>query len=238
MMQLSINPHLDAADLARQFKEQGYVQARETFSREQADALHQCLAKEVPWGLAYYENGARYLREHEFTQLSQEQRRALERQVYARARSDYQYAYSAYPVLDAYLQKWNEVQLLNEFLEGLNSEPVLEFVRSITGFRDIIKADAQATRYGPGQFLRQHNDQSPPAETWLVAYVYNLTPQWQPDWGGYLQLIDADGDVFKGFRPRYNALNLLAVPQPHMVSLVTPFAGAARYSITGWFRSR
>jgi len=26
------------------------------------------------------------------------------------------------------------------------------------------------------------------------------------------------------------------VPQPHWVGFVSPFAGAARYSITGWFR--
>lgn len=238
MMELSINPHLDRTVLAEHFRHYGHVQAREVFAREQADTLKQCLARDVPWGLAYYDNGAVFLREHELKAMSPEQLRELEKQVYARARSMYQYAYSAYPMLDAYLQGWNEVALLNEFLEGLNSEPVLEFVRSVTGFQDIIKADAQATRYGPGQFLRQHNDQSPPSETWLVAYVYNLTPQWQPDWGGYLQLIDADGDVALGLRPRYNALNLLAVPQPHLVSLVSPFAGAPRYSITGWFRSR
>ena len=34
--------------------------------------------------------------------------------------------------------------------------------------------------------------------------------------------------------PRFNALNVFAVPQPHSVSIVSPFAVGARYSVTGW----
>lgn len=237
-MPLALNTGLDLNGLAEQYRADGHVQVRDVFVPSHAERLRRCLTEQVPWGLAYYDDGARFLRQHELAELTPEQRQDLERQILGRARSSYQYAYSAYPILDAYLQGWNEVALLNEFLEALNSEPILDFVRAVTGFRDIVKADAQATRYGPGQFLRQHNDQSPPDQTWLVAYVYNLTPGWQPDWGGYLQLLDAEGDIGRGLMPRHNALNLMAVPQPHMVSQVATFAGAARYSVTGWFRSR
>ncbi len=237
-MELMVNPNLDVATLAGRFRATGYLQVPDVFAVEQARQLRECLLREVPWGLAYYDGGARFLRAQRLAAMEPAQRQALDREIYARARSSYQYAYGAYPILDAYLEQWNEVPLLNEFLEGLNSEPVLDLVRALTGFGQIIKADAQATRYAPGQFLRQHNDQSPPDETWHVAYVYNLTSQWQPDWGGYLQLIDLRGDIAVGLKPRFNVLNLIAVPQPHLVSMVSPFAGAARYSITGWFRSR
>jgi Rps23 Pro-64 3,4-dihydroxylase Tpa1-like proline 4-hydroxylase len=238
MMDLQLNPHLDVDRLLTDFRRDGFVQVPDLLAEDQAAALARCLTSRVPWGLAYFDGGAQFLRRHEIDALTPERRQALERQIYQRARSDYQYAYSAYPVLDAYLQGWNEVPLLNEFLEGLNGPAMIDLVRSVTGMGDIIKADAQATRYGPGQFLRRHTDQSPANEVWRVAYVYNLTPEWQPDWGGYLLLLDGHGDVRRGFRPRYNVLNLLAVPQPHLVSLVSPFAGAARYAITGWFRSR
>lgn len=238
MMQLDINSDLDTGALAAQFTARGFVQVPDVFAAPQAQRLHDCLRREVPWGLAYYDEGARLLRAHELKALSPQQRQALEQRIYGRARSSYQYAYNSYPMLDAYLQGWNEVPLLNGFLEALNDAPMLELVRAISGFSSIIKADAQATRFGPGQFLRQHVDRSRPGEEWLVAYVYNLTPRWQPDWGGYLQLLDAGGDIRAGLLPRFNALNLLAVPQPHLVSMVTPFAGAARYAITGWFRSR
>lgn len=47
-----------------------------------------------------------------------------------------------------------------------------------------------------------------------------------------------DGPVAEGCLPAYNALNVFAVPQDHMVEFVSPFPGAHRLSITGWFRSR
>ena len=37
--------------------------------------------------------------------------------------------------------------------------------------------------------------------------------------------------------PEFNVLNLLRVPVRHAVSFVTPFAAAARFAITGGFRS-
>jgi Rps23 Pro-64 3,4-dihydroxylase Tpa1-like proline 4-hydroxylase len=43
-------------------------------------------------------------------------------------------------------------------------------------------------------------------------------------------------DVTFGLSPRFNALHLFKVPQRHSVSLVAPFAGAPRLSITGWLR--
>jgi Rps23 Pro-64 3,4-dihydroxylase Tpa1-like proline 4-hydroxylase len=49
---------------------------------------------------------------------------------------------------------------------------------------------------------------------------------------------DEDGDCIAGFKPRFNALNLFAVPQRHSVSYVPPFAPAGRFAITGWFRDQ
>lgn len=66
--------------------------------------------------------------------------------------------------------------------------------------------------------------------------VFNFTPEWRIDRGGYLQLLDESGDIHRGFIPAFNALNILAVPQKHNVSLVAPFAGGVRLSISGWFR--
>ena len=67
---------------------------------------------------------------------------------------------------------------------------------------------------------------------------FGLTRAWRPDWGGYLNFYDEDGDIVAGYRPRFNALNLFLVPQKHAVSYVPPFAPQARFAITGWFRDR
>jgi Rps23 Pro-64 3,4-dihydroxylase Tpa1-like proline 4-hydroxylase len=72
-----------------------------------------------------------------------------------------------------------------------------------------------------------------------VAYVLNLTAQeWRPQWGGYLNFFDKNWDVELAIRPRFNSLNLLAVPQWHSVSEVTAIAPVARYAITGWGRNQ
>jgi len=110
-------------------------------------------------------------------------------------------------------------------------------VRQVTGLPQIRWADAQATLFGPQQFLSMHHDFSD--QGWLVAYVFSFAAtEWGPDWGGYLNFHDDDGDIIHGYRPRFNALNMFRVPRHHNVSFVPGFAPAGRFAITGWFRNR
>jgi Rps23 Pro-64 3,4-dihydroxylase Tpa1-like proline 4-hydroxylase len=128
--------------------------------------------------------------------------------------------------------------LLARFAEFLTSPEMLALVRRLTGRDDIAFADGRATRYREGHFLTTHDDDVSVKHR-VAAYVVGLTHAWRAEWGGRLQFLDGEGHVAKGFVPRFNALNLLAVPQPHLVSPVTALAGplAASFSVTGWFRS-
>jgi SM-20-related protein len=150
--------------------------------------------------------------------------------------NDYGFVYSQYPVLTSYQEQWQSGGPHEALMELINDEPFMNLIREITGIPELVKADAQATLYGPGQFLAMHDD-SHVAEGWRIAYVLNLCAEdWRPDWGGYLNFYDDDGDVVQGFRPRFNTLNMFQVPQRHNVTYVPPFAPVARYAITGWFR--
>ena len=66
--------------------------------------------------------------------------------------------------------------------------------------------------------------------------VFNFTPKWKLDWGGILQFPGKDGNVECGLVPAFNALNMLAIPQDHAVSYVSPFAPEIRYTITCFAR--
>ena len=167
--------------------------------------------------------------------MNAQDQHAIMTSLHVRARTGFQYAYNCYPMLDAYLQGWDQVPLLNNVLEFINSEPVLNFVRHLTGRPEIIKGDAQATRYGPGQFLKLHTDNIV-EEHRVAAFVLNFTPKWDPDWGGYLQFYDARRDIEQAFLPSFNTLNIFTVPQSHSVSYVANYATHYRYAITGWFR--
>lgn len=118
----------------------------------------------------------------------------------------------------------------------LNSDAFLGFVREMTGDDRPRYVDSQATRFQPGHYLNQHNDAHDRRER-LYAYVLSLTPRWQADWGGLLAFIDDDGHVPEAYTPKFNALNLFAVPFEHAVTYVAPFAGADRLSVTGWIRA-
>lgn len=236
-----LNPTIDCQALAARFAADRRVQIREVLTSDAADALHDVLARHTPWGLGWRagDDGPHAIDARQLAALTPTQRAAASEKVFhAMQGQDYAFSYARYPILDAYMGKWDPDGPHDIVFEHLNSEPFLDLVRTVTGMPELKKADAQATLYAPNQFLPLHVD-AHAAEGWRIAYVLGMCRQdWRPDWGGYLQFFDEDGDVVAGYRPRYNTLSLFAVPAPHAVSYVPPFAPIGRYSITGWFRDR
>ncbi|NJR78704.1 2OG-Fe(II) oxygenase family protein [Sphingomonas corticis] len=236
-----LNPALDRADLSRRFARDRRVQIRDVLTEDAAAALHRVLARDTPWGLAWRagEDGPHGLDAGEVARLSPTERQATGERIFRSMQGrDYAFSYARYPILDAYLAKTNPDGPHDILLEHLNDQPFLDLIRTVTSIPELRKADAQATLFAPNQFLPLHID-SHAAEGWRVAYVLSLCREdWRPDWGGYLQFFDEDGDVIAGYKPRFNALSLFAVPALHAVSYVPPFAPVGRYSITGWFRDR
>jgi Rps23 Pro-64 3,4-dihydroxylase Tpa1-like proline 4-hydroxylase len=236
-----INPGIDRNAAAERFAATGRVQIRDFLRPEAADTIHRVLSRETPWGLAWRagEDGPHGLRRQAVAAMPPAARQAIGTKVTAAMQGkEYAFAYSQYAMLNAYLEKWSEHEALDLLVEHINSEPMMALVRQVTGIADLAKADAQATLYGPDQFLSLHDD-SHKAEGWRIAYVMNFcAEEWRPDWGGYLLFFDEDGDVTAGYKPRFNALNMFRVPERHSVSYVPPFAPVARFAITGWFRDR
>jgi len=128
------------------------------------------------------------------------------------------------------------LRYLHELFDFLNSRQMLDFIMQVTGSVDLVSADAQYTRYIPGQYLTRHRDV---VETQgrKFAYVLGFSRDWHPDWGGLLQFYQEDGTPRDAWTPEFNCLNLFATRHIHAVTYVTPFAGEARLSLTGWFRS-
>lgn len=237
----TLNPSLDRPALAEQFRRDGRVQIRDVLSHDAAIAVHEILARSTPWGLAWQagQDGPHAIRAGSLAADPAGRQRAVSTAT-ARAaqRGDYAFQYAQYPILDAYLEKWAPDGPHDMLLEHINSADFLDFIREVTGIGQIRKGDAQATLYAPGHFLALHTD-SHVSEGWRIAYVFNFCrEEWKPDWGGYLNFFDDDGDIIAGYRPRFNALNMFAVPRAHAVSYVPPFAPIGRFAVTGWFRDR
>lgn len=236
-----LNDGTDRVALADAFARDGRVQVRDFLTDASAREVHHILSRHTPWGLAWQAgtDGPHAIEAAELTaDPVRYQQEIAQKTAQAAARGDYAVQFARYPILSAYLGRWAPDGPHDLLLEHINSEPLLDFVRQVTGIPTIIKGDAQATLYAPGHFLGLHSD-SHVAEGWLIAYVMNFcATEWKPDWGGYLNFYDKDGDISAGYKPRFNAINMFAVPRAHAVSYVPPFAPVGRYAITGWFRDR
>ena len=236
---LRLNPALDRVALAREFAARGRLQIRDVLEPASADATRKVLSDATPWGLAWQAGATappQLIRSEQLSLMSQAEIAA----ILERAAADpvYGFAYHSYPLVTAYLERWNPASAQDRLLEELNGQEMLQLIRDVSGIAEIVKMDGQATLYAPGHFLPPHNDEES-LRGRRVAYVLNLTlGDWRPQWGGYLNFFDEAWDIEQAFRPRFNCLNLFQVPQWHSVGEVSATAPIARYAITGWARDR
>lgn len=235
-MVIELNPTLAREALAAEYRRKLRGQVRDFLTFESARAVHREL-EPLPWAMAY-NDGAEVvqLSEQQLASLNPRDAAEIMRGIQARARGQYQFLYSFFPILTAYFSP--EVPRLGifDFYEFINSETVLEFIRGLTGLSNIAWADAQATWYKPGHFLKAHTDEEA-ATGRVAAYVMNLSPVWERDWGGFLQFFDSDDNIEMAFKPSFNALNIFTIPQNHSVSMVSTYVTEKRLAVTGWFRS-
>jgi SM-20-related protein len=230
-----LNPELDLDRMAPAFARDGRVHIPGILTYDSAARVHRCLAQETDFSLLC-RTGDDQAQAWRVASLNPRQETELMNAAYASAGDGFHYLYDGHVLSrdgEAYPDPAHHLAAVTGFL---NSVPALDLARRITGNPAIAFADAQATRYRRGHFLNQHDDANDRGR--IAAYVLNLTPRWRPDWGGALLFSDRPGHFSGGYLPAFNALNLLGVPQEHLVGIVSPFAGAARYSITGWFRTR
>jgi len=240
---VKLSDKLDTDALAGQFARDQRVQIRNVLDEQSAVAITRLLIEQTPWGVSWQagEDGPHRIRNEEMAQFTTRDVPQVSEKLHrSMAGDDFAFIYSQYRMSKAIEEGWSKSPGHDAVVEGLNETGFLDFIRTVTGLPQIAGCDAQASHYGPNQFLSLHQDISvDPDEDRLVAYVLNLCPdRWRPDWGGYLNFFDDDGDIVAGYMPRFNCLNMFRVPRNHSVSYVPPFAAGNRLAITGWFRSR
>jgi Rps23 Pro-64 3,4-dihydroxylase Tpa1-like proline 4-hydroxylase len=222
---------------AREFAATGRVRAEPVLGHRAALALAASLGDDAPWNRVLNQDDKLWeLDRAALESLGPDRRAALVDAVHAQARDGFQFHYDSIRVSENAAERRARGLPLDRLVDALNSPRWLDLLRTLAGAPHIRLADGQATRYGAGHFLTGHDD-AVAGKNRIAAYVLSLTPAWRTEWGGLLQFHDAAGDLSGAFAPRFNALHLLRVPQTHSVSYVTPFAGQARLSITGWLRS-
>jgi len=235
---IALDSGVDAKLAGTIFRQFGRVHITRVLREDAAQKMLRALQQETPWRHALCdEQGHRDLDVDSLEQLDPVARGAIAASIDRLARTGFAYRYSNFRLDDNYEAGRHRDLFLMRFFEFLNSGPFLDFAREVTGAREIEFADSQATLYRSGDFLTTHDD-AVENKNRHAAYVFNFTPAWRPDWGGLLAFPDEFGHLHEAFCPAFNALNLMRVPMPHLVTQVASFAGGGRYSLTGWLRSR
>lgn len=231
-----INNALDAAAIRAALAARGRVQVEDYLQPDAAERLLQCLSSDVPWNLAIHdEHGFRTIMHEEYSKIPETEREQWCRRTAEGARQDgFRFFYDGYQMVEAYKRGRDPGLLLHPVLEFFNSPEHVAWIRHLTGEPKLRRVAAQASCFRRGHFLRAHDD-TDRDEGRRYAFVINLCPRWQADWGGQLQFIDADGRVADSFLPRWNSLSLFRVPALHAVTPVAPWAQDDRYAISGWF---
>ena len=233
---IALNPSHDAALLAKDYAQSQRLQIRDILTTASADSVYETLHK-LPWYLAF--NNGRQVHElspEQLQALTPQQAADIQRMVATNAQKQYQFLYNHFPLFARYFQEGGMGRDIFGIYEFVNSDIFLNFVRTLTGLDNIRWADAHATLYRAGHFLKFHTDENP-KEQRLAAYVLNFTRDWGRDWGGLLQFWDEKYDVELAYRPIFNALNIFTVPADHSVSQVANYAPGLRFSVTGWLRA-
>ena len=230
-----ISNELDITPYQLRLRERGRVQIPDFLQQPSAQRLHECLRDEVRWETALRSDRPRPSGADSAAHGDGATRRALQQAIYRRARDDFEFIFERYRMVEARRDGLDPGLVLHVVVDFLNSPPFLEFARALTGDPAIRMVSAIAARYRSGHFLNVHTDNASDEDR-AFAYVINLGKDWQVDWGGLLQFVDGGNEIVETFTPHWNSLSLFRVPQPHQVSLVTPWAKQDRLSITGWFR--
>lgn len=233
----ALNPQLDPDALHAAYRRDGRVRIAGLLAGDGAGRLRAALEARDDWR-QLLNSGERLYELDRATRaaMPEPHRRALDTAVAEGARHGFQFRYESIRVPDEQAARRASVDLLARFAQWLSEPVALDFLRRVVGAADVRFADAQATAYAPGDFLTAHDD-AVAGKDRRAAYVLSLNPQWRAEWGGLLLFHRPDGTV-EGLVPAFNTLDLLAVPQPHSVSFVTPAAIGRRLSITGWLRAQ
>lgn len=229
-----INPGLDLEELAGRMRTSRRVQVKDFLDPAVANATFTALDQEVEWSFALRDGDQdKLFTNAEWEGISMADRQKILSTANRQANAGFQYMFDYYSLISTYRAGKSPTPNVEQIARFVESDEFRAFVQQLTGSTEDLTADGQATRYRPGQYLTYHDDHF--LKERRFAYVMNFTKVWRADWGGLLLFHDNRGNVTEGWLPTYNCLNLFEVPQGHSVSFVTPFAGAYRYCVTGWF---
>ena len=149
-----INPEIDRLELARRFLQNGRVQVRNVLTPQTAQELLSILKQQTRWSMAIFSDENAVAEAKSFKSDDMMKTGGAERVNQAAASAEalsaegrYAFRYAHYPIVDALNERWDPNGPHEILLEHLNAPEFLNLVREVTGIKELIRADAQATLF-------------------------------------------------------------------------------------------
>lgn len=228
---LQVNPELDIAHLASQYRQHSRVRINRILANGAPDLLDAFERSENWVQLINHPGGVHEIPYRQWAKPSFPGRTKITKDMFENACDGFQYSYAAQRIPDT-VENHPDMTLAD--IAGLMESPaMLKLLEGVTGVSAPDFTDGQATAYGCGDFLTGHDDDLAGANR-KTAFVLGLTPQWRTEWGGLLLFHEPGRPDMQGLLPQFNSLDLFLVPKYHSVSLVSMAAPRRRFAITGW----
>lgn len=132
--------------------------------------------------------------------------------------------------------RFSRTSWIHPYLEALwSSKLFVGSLEYITGFENLnwIRTSTFTSKYEAGDFLYTHTDKG----NGRVAFVYQLTKDWLPGYGGLFMKMKDWIHVDSTIIPEFNKLTIFDVAQegvPHIVTQVVPEINNSRIAYSGW----
>jgi SM-20-related protein len=234
-----LNIDLNKRKIKYDFLKDGYVIIDNFLQQNHADRIFNHFNSEMPqswWSVSTRpapngENKIDYCVYNEENKILIEQKEKIANLAFDKS----QFSYIFRRTLDDHVEGCYCVEC--ELRKYLNTPEIHEFISRITDIPITDSFELFASWYKKGDFLSMHTD----GGNGKVGFVYNISRNWRPEWGGLLHFLSATDSnyVEKVISPRYNALVLFDLSTTaganHFVSHVNT-SQEKRLSFTGWFK--
>jgi len=123
------------------------------------------------------------------------------------------------------------------YLDLFKSEQFRNYLSEITGHQDLEFSEGHSfvSNYESGHYNGPHTD----GENGRIAFVFHLSKDWKPAYGGLFLRMDWDWKTInKAICPPFNTLSIFDVSNgaPHLVTEVAQGIDNKRISFTGWYQ--
>lgn len=236
-----INPELDLDKLSKEFKQTKVVRINNFFTKEYAEIFYNFLSKEMPrnwWYSSTFPKRPGITEKTDNTRLISNTETNIELS-YKRALADEHFSignfsYSFKRTIDNHNIECPCKEC--NVKRYLKSEEAISFINKVTNYGVVETKTLFSSLYEKDDFLSIHHD----GPNGKIGFVYNLCPDWKPDWGGLLHTLTMDkNNVVNTYVPGFNTLTMFdsstETGYPHYVSHVVN-KNVQRFSFTGWYK--